>query len=60
MSNFKENPRNAIITFKATEEEKRKLQKLASRRTNGKLSELVWNICLEYMRKEEDNSNGTE
>lgn len=57
--NVKENPRNSTITFRVTKEEKEKLEKLAKVEANGKVSKLVWQICLEYMEKKEDK-NGVD
>lgn len=51
--NVKENPRNSTITFRVTKEEKEKLEKLAKKETNGKVSQLVWQICLEYITERE-------
>lgn len=51
--NVKENPRNSTVTFRVTKEEKEKLEKLAKKESNGKVSQLVWQICLEYMEKKE-------
>ena len=52
--NVKENPRNSTVTFRVTKEEKQKLEKLAKKETNGKVSQLVWQICLEYIAERED------
>lgn len=57
--NVKENPRNSTITFRVTKEEKEKLEKLAKKESNGKVSQLVWQICLRYMEKKEDK-NGVD
>lgn len=51
--NVKENPRNSTVTFRVTKEEKEKLEKLAKKETNGKVSQLVWKICLEYIAERE-------
>ena len=57
--NVKENPRNSTVTFRVTKEEKEKLEKLAKKETNGKVSQLVWQICLEYIA-ERENKNGVD
>lgn len=57
--NVKENPRNSTVTFRVTKEEKEKLEKLAKKETNGKVSQLVWKICLEYIAEKEDK-NGVD
>ena len=57
--NVKENPRNSTVTFRVTKEEKEKLEKLAKKESNGKVSKLVWQICLEYLEKKEDK-NGVD
>lgn len=57
--NVKENPRNSTVTFRVTKEEKEKLEKLAKKESNGKVSQLVWQICLEYLEKKEDK-NGVD
>lgn len=51
--NVKENPRNFTVTFRVTKEEKQRLEKLAKVETNGKVSQLVWQICLEYITERE-------
>lgn len=51
--NVKENPRNSTVTFRVTKEEKQKLEKLAKVEANGKVSQLVWQICLEYIAERE-------
>lgn len=53
MANYKENPRNSTITFRVTANEKVELQKIANKRTNGKVSELIWQLCLECIKEEE-------
>lgn len=57
--NVKENPRNSTVTFRVTKEEKEKLEKLAKVEANGKVSKLVWQICLDYLEKKEDK-NGVD
>lgn len=57
--NVKENPRNSTVTFRVTKEEKEKLEKLAKKESNGKVSKLVWQICLDYLEKKEDK-NGVD
>lgn len=57
--NVKENPRNSTVTFRVTKEEKEKLEKLAKKEANGKVSKLVWQICLEYIAEKEDK-NGVD
>lgn len=51
--NVKENPRNSTVTFRVTKEEKQKLEELAKAEANGKVSKLVWQICLDYIAERE-------
>lgn len=53
MANYKENPRNATITIRVTEQEKKELQEIAKKETKGKVSELVWTILTDYLKQEE-------
>lgn len=52
--NYKENPRNFTITFRVTEQEKEELQKLAKKKTGGKMSLLIQQACLAYLEKEKN------
>lgn len=60
MANFKENPRNQTVTFRLTPDEKKELQKIANKHTNGKVSELVWQLCLNRIKEEKENGTETE
>ena len=52
--NYKENPRNFVISFRVTEQEKEALEKLAKKKTDGKMSLLIQQVCLAYLEKEKN------
>lgn len=52
MANYKENPRNATITIRVTEQEKKRLQEIAKKKTKGKMSELIWSVLTKYLEEE--------
>lgn len=52
--NYKENPRNFVITCRVTKQEKEDLQELAKKKTGGKMSLLIQQACLAYLEKEKN------
>lgn len=52
MANYKENPRNSVITIRVTEQEKRELQKIADVRSQGKMSQLVWEVLADFLNSQ--------